>query len=101
MASKRGSFTSKEKESPAKAFITQPEKTEKATKKAIQPKKEASEELKTARLNIVMKPSTKEYIQFLARANNTSTNDYICNLLEENIDANIDKIKKFIEIINA
>lgn len=98
MASKRGSFTSKEKESPAKAFITQPEK---ATKKEVQPKKEASEELKTARLNVVIKPSTKEYIQFLARANNTSTNDYICNLLEENIDANIDKIKKFIEIINA
>jgi len=70
--------------SPASAFITAPISETAETK-----------ETKSARVNLLFRPSTKTGAEKLAYLNKTSLNDFINTVLDEYIEAHKDDIARY------
>lgn len=71
--------------SPASAFITAP----------ISETQGETKETKSARVNLLFRPSTKLNAEKLAYLNKTSLNDFINTVLDEYIEAHKDDIARY------
>lgn len=92
MATKKTFKTSvQESTSPASAFISAPsEETASETKT----------EKKTARVNLLFRPSTMRDIKKLAYLNKTSINDFINTVLDDYIEAHQEDIDRYNDFFN-